>query len=132
MKKFSVTIFSIHTIFEILFGLNNYIKGTSSSLSAEQIATQTTEMAITFRFMGAALIALGVLGFIIIFMAGVDSKAARYVAMGFAVFHGLGSLGNLYTAAPGFEVYQQPMALGGLVLHAVLAVGFIIILVKQE
>lgn len=132
MKKFSLVVFSIHSIFEILFGLNNYIKGTSSSLSAEQIATQTTAMAITFRFMGSALIALGVLGLIIIFMAGVDSKAARYVAIGFAVFHGLGSLGNLYTAAPSFEVYNQPMALGGLVLHAILAIGFVTIIVRNK
>ena len=111
---------------------NNYLKGTSSSLSTEQIATQTTQMAITFRFMGSALIALGILGLIIIFIAGVNSKAARYVAMGFAAFHSLGSLGSIYSAAPNFEVYNQPLALGALILHGLLAIGFIIIIANNK
>lgn len=47
--------------------MNNYIKGGSDSKLAEQIATQTVEMAITFRFMGSALTGLGVLELVVHF-----------------------------------------------------------------
>lgn len=132
MKRFATIVFSIHTFFELLFGMNNYIKGASASQSAEQIATQSAQMAITFRFMGSALTALGILGLLVIFKAGVRSKTAKYVAVGFAVFHGLGSLGSLYTASPNFEVYSEPLALGALILHGILAVSFIIIAMKTD
>ncbi|CAM1369749.1 hypothetical protein [Tenacibaculum xiamenense] len=132
MKRFATIIFSIHSFFEVLFGMNNYIKGVSASQSAEQIATQTIEMTITFRFMGAALTALGILGLFILFKAGVLSKTAKYVAMGFTVFHGLGTLGSLYTALPNFEIYSEPMALGAVILHGILAVSFTIIFAKTN
>jgi len=132
MKRFAIIIFGIHSFFELLFGMNNYIKGTSASQTAEQIATQTTEMGITFRFMGSALIALGVLGLVILFKAGVLSKTAKYVSIGFAVFHGLGTLGSLYTASPNFEIYSTPMALGAIILHGTLAVSFAIIVMKTD
>ena len=132
MKRFATIIFGIHSFFELLFEMNNYIKGASASQTAEQIATQTTEMAITFRFMGSALIALGVLGLVILFKAGVLSKTAKYVSIGFAVFHGLGTLGSLYTASPNFEIYSTPMALGAIILHGILAVSFTIIAMKTD
>jgi hypothetical protein len=132
MKRFATIIFGIHSFFEVLFGMNNYIKGASASQSTEQIATQTVEMAITFRFMGSALTALGILGLLILFKAGVLSKTAKYVAIGFAVFHGLGTLGSLYTAFPNFEIYSQPMALGALILHGMLAIGFTIIAMNTD
>ena len=43
----------------------------------------------------------------------------------FAVFHGLGALGVLWTAASDRSVLTS--ARGALVLHAVLALGFIIL-----
>ncbi|WP_044209890.1 hypothetical protein [Flammeovirga sp. OC4] len=82
--------------------------------------------------MGAALMALGFLGLLILLKAGVQSTTAKYSAMGFAVFHGLGSLGSLYTASPNFEVYSEPLALGALVLHGTLAISFITIALKTE
>lgn len=132
MKYFATAIFAIHSIFEILFGMNNYIKGSSASQTAEQIATQTAELAITFRFMGAALTALGVMGLIVLFKFGVLSKTAKYIAMAFVVFHGLGTLGSLYTSAPTFETYNQSMPLGALILHGLLAIGFTIIAIKAD
>lgn len=99
---------------------------------ADQITNQTVEMAITFRFMGSALIALGIPRVLILFKAGVLSKTAKYVAIGFIVLHALGSPGSLYTTFPNFEVYSQPMALGGLILHGMLAVGFTIIAFKAD
>ena len=132
MKRFAIIIFGMHSFFELLFGMNNYIKGASASQKAAQIATQTTEMAITFRFMGSALIALGILGLVILFKAGVLSKTAKYVSIGFAVFHGLGTLGSLYTASPNFEIYSTPMALGAIILHGTLAVSFAIIVMKTD
>lgn len=127
MKRFAVFVFAIHVVFELIFGASAYLTGASSSQSAEQIAQQSVQLTIAFRFMGSALIALGVLGAIILFGPGVRSTAARYVAAGFTVFHGLGTIGSLWTAAPGFEVYAAPLALGAVVLHGMLAIGFAVV-----
>ena len=127
MKTFALVVFAIHTLFELLFGLNAFISGASSSQSAAQIAEQSTQMTISFRFLGSALLAMGALGAIVIFKAGVQSVAAKYIAMGFVVFHGLGTIGSLWSAAPTFEVYTQALALGALILHGALAIGFAII-----
>ncbi len=131
MRAFALAVFAIHTAFELLFGLNALISGASSSQTAEQIAAQSDAMTISFRFLGSALTALGVLGLITIVGPGVRSEAARYIAAGFATFHGLGALGSLYTAAPGFEVYAAPLALGAVVLHGLLAVGFLVVVVRR-
>ncbi len=132
MKYFALTIFVLHTVFELLFGIGIFMSGASASQSAEQIAAQSTETTISFRFMGAALTALGLLGAIIIFGPGVRSVTARYVAAALAVFHGFGTLGSLYTAAPGFEAYSAPLALGAVILHGLLAIGFIIIALRSS
>ena len=113
--------------FELVFGASAYISGASSSQSAAEIANQPVQLSIAFRFFGSALISLGVLAAIIVFVAGVQSKAAKYAAVAFAIFHGLGAAGSLYTSAPNFEVYQQTLVLGALILHGMLAVGFSII-----
>ncbi|WP_281612690.1 hypothetical protein [Flammeovirga sp. SubArs3] len=132
MKRFATITFGVHSLFEILFGMNNYIKGASASQTAEQIAHQTVALAITFRFMGAALFALGILGLLILFKAGVLSKTAKIVAAGFTVFHTLGSLGSIYSASPNFEIYSEPMALGAIILHGTLAVCFAFIALKVD
>ena len=95
MRAFALTVFVVHTCFELVFGLNALISGASSSQTAEQIAAQSDAMTISFRFLGSALTALGVLGLITILGPGVRSVTARYVAGGFATFNGLGELGSL-------------------------------------
>jgi len=127
MKLFAFVVFGIHMVFELFFGANAYLSGASSSQSAEQIAQQSVQLTIAFRFLGSALISLGVLAAVIVFVAGVQSTTARYAAMAFAVFHGLGAAGSLYSAAPGFEVYQQTLTMGALILHGMLAIGFAVI-----
>jgi TRAP-type C4-dicarboxylate transport system permease small subunit len=127
MKVFALSVFVIHTLFELVFGASAYLSGASSSQTAEQIAAQSTSLSIAFRFMGAALLSLGVLGALVIFGPGVQSPTARVVAAGFVVFHGLGALGSLYTAAPGFQAYDSALAIGAVVVHALLAVGFAVI-----
>ncbi len=127
MRTFAIAVFAVHTLFELFFGANAFLSGSSSSQSAEQIAQQSVEMTISFRFLGSALLSLGILGAIVLFFAGVQSTAAKYIAIGFAAFHTLGTLGSLYSAAPTFEVYAQPLALGAVILHGGLAIGFAII-----
>jgi hypothetical protein len=127
MEVFAFAVFSVHTLFELLFGVSAYRTGASSSQSAEQRAVQSTQMTIAFRFMGSALLALGVLGAFIIFGAGVQSVTAKYVAVGFATFHGLGTLGSLWSAAPTWAAYRTRLTLGALIVHGALALGFIAI-----
>lgn len=127
MRLFALIVFVIHTVFEITFGISAYLSGASSSQSPEQIAAQSVSLTIAFRFMGSALLALGILGAIVIFIAGVQSVTARYVAAGFALFHGLGAMGSLWSAAPTFAAYEQTLTLGALVVHGALALGFLII-----
>ena len=130
MRLFALAVFGIHTLFELAFGLNAFLTGASSSQSAEAIAAQSVELTIAFRFLGSALIALGLMGALVLFVAGVRSATARIVAMGFAAFHGLGALGSLWSAAPDFAVYGQPLSLGALILHGLLALGFAVIAAK--
>ena len=127
MEIFALAVFGVHTIFELLFGASAYLTGASSSQTAEQRAGQGTQMTIAFRFMGSALLALGVLGIFVLFGAGVQSVTAKYVAAGFAVFHGLGALGSLWSAAPTWEAYRKPLTLGALIVHGALALGFVVL-----
>lgn len=127
MKLFAIAVFAIHTLFELTFGASAYLSGASSSQTPEQIAEQSVQLTIAFRFMGSALLSLGVLGAIILVWAGVQSPAARYAAIGFAVFHSLGAIGSLWSAMPSFDAYSAPLAVGALVVHASLAVGFAVI-----
>ncbi|WP_421723351.1 hypothetical protein [Bauldia sp.] len=134
MRTFAYIVFIIHVVFELIFGASAFLSGASSSQSAEQIAQQSVQVTIAFRFLGSALLALGVLGAVVVFVAGVQSATAKYIAIGFAAFHGLGAVGSLWSAAPTFEVYSQPLALGALVLHGLLALGFaaVALLMKTE
>ncbi len=132
MRLFALIVFGIHMLFELAFGANAFLSGASSSQSVEQIAEQSVELTIAFRFLGRALMSLGVLAAIIIFVAGVQSVTARYTAIGFFAFHALGASGSVWSAAPGFEVYQQPLSLGALVLHTLLAVGFLIVALSRR
>lgn len=117
MRIFALSVFGIHMVFELAFGASAFLTGASSSQNAEQIAQQSVQLTIAFRFLGSALIALGVMAAIVIFVAGLQSRTALYAAMGFAIFHGLGAIGSVWSAAPGFEVYQKPLALGAVTLH---------------
>ena len=130
MRIFALSVFGIHMVFELAFGANAFLTGASSSQSAEEIAQQSVQLTIAFRFLGSALIALGAMAAIVIFVAGLQSRTALYTAMGFAIFHGLGAIGSIWSAAPAFEVYQQPLALGALILHLLLALGFAFVAIR--
>ncbi len=132
MKLFALIVFAIHTLFELAFGASAFMSGASSSQSPEQIAQQSVQLTIAFRFLGSALLALGVMGALVIFVAGVQSRTAQLAAIAFAVFHGLGAIGSLWSAAPGFAAYEQTLALGALVLHSALAIGFAIIALRSK
>ena len=127
MEGFALVVYVVHTGFELLFGASAYLTGASSSQSAEQRAAQSTELRIAFRFMGSALLALGVLGLVVLLGPGVQSSTAKQVAVGLATFHGLGAIGSLWSAAPDFTVYRKPLTLGALVVHGGLALGFLAI-----
>jgi len=127
MRFLALSVYIIHTLFELVFGVNAYLTGASSSQSAEAIAAQPENLTIAFRFQGAALIALGLMGALVILGPGVRSATARLIAAGFAVFHTLGAIGSLYTAAPTFAAYDSVLSIGAVVLHGVLAVGFWVI-----
>jgi hypothetical protein len=132
MKLFAITVFAVHTIFELLFGLTVFLNGASSSQTAEEIARQSDGVKIAFRFMGSALFSLGVLGAITVFFAGVQSITGTLMAIGFLTFHVLGTLGSLWSAMPSFEVYASPFALAALVLHGLLAVGFMVVVFNVQ
>ncbi|MEL6573966.1 MAG: hypothetical protein AAFQ64_20150 [Pseudomonadota bacterium] len=127
MRSFALTVFAIHTLFELAFGASIFLAGASSSATPDMVAAQPVAITISFRFMGSALIALGVLGGLVIFGPGVASVTARVIAVGLATFHALGTAGSLFTASPTFEAYTSPLALGAVVLHGVLALGFVVI-----
>jgi hypothetical protein len=129
MTIFALIVFGVHTCFELLFGLNAYFTGASSSQTAAQRADQSVQMTIAFRFMGSALLALGVLGGVVILGPGVQSSTAQYAAAGFAVFHGLGAAGSLWSAAPTFEAYSKALTLGAMIVHGALALGFVAIVI---
>lgn len=122
--RFATAVYVIHICFELLFGANAFLSGGSSSQSAEQIAAQSAQATIAARFLGSALIALGVLGALVLFGPGVRSPAARIVAIGLTVFHGLGTLGILLSAFPDPSVLQRILTLGAFLLHGGLAIGF--------
>lgn len=132
MRIFTLTIFIIHTCFEILFGLNAFISGGSSSQSAEQLANQTVQMTISGRFFGSALLALGILGALILFGPGVQSAAAKLVSIGFATFHTLGTIGVLIGASSDPTIFSQFLTLGAFILHGVLAIGFVVIALRLQ
>ena len=125
MYALALTVFIVHTLFELAFGLRAYVIGGFSSQTPEEIAVQPPRATIRARFLGSALIALGVLGLFAIVWAGPTSVTARLLSAGFAVFHGLGAFGVLWAAASDRSVLTS--ARGPLVLHAVLALGFIVL-----
>jgi len=128
MQLFALAVFAIHTLFELVFGASALMSGASSSATAEQIAAQTVQTTIAFRFMGAALFALGVLGLVVLFDAGVRSVTARYVAMGLAAFHLIGASASFLTAYPdNLSIYASTLSLGALIVHGSLGLGFAVI-----
>ena len=93
---------------------------------AEEAVQQPSHLAAAARFLGAALVALGVLGAVVLIGPGVRSEMGFWVALVLAVFHGVGCLGVVVTARahPGFM--GQTHARGALIVHLVLAVGFLV------
>lgn len=125
MNAFALTVFIVHTLFELVFGLRAYITGGSSSQTAQEIAAQPPKATVPARFLGSALIGLGVLGLLVIVWAGPTSMTARILAVGFATFHGLGALGVLKAAAADRSVLAPALTKGALVTHGALALAFV-------
>ena len=60
------------------------------------------------------------------------SATAKYVAMEFALFRGLGAVKSLWSVSPTFEAYSQLLALGALMLHGLPAPGFIAVALRTK
>lgn len=125
MYAFAMTVFIIHTLFELAFGLRAYVTGGSSSQTAEEIAVQPPRATMSARFLGSALIALGLLGLLVVIWAGPTSETARIIAVGFAAFHGLGTFGILRVASTDRSVLDTTLSKGALVTHGGLALAFV-------
>lgn len=124
MRYFALAIFGLHALAELVFGASAWWSGAFSSQTAEQLAAQPANIASSARFLGAALFSLGLLGALTIFVIGIATAAGRVIALVLAVFHTVGVAGVFLTNSsfPGFM--GESYAIGGLVIHGVLAVGF--------
>ena len=127
MHAFALSTFVVHTAFEILFGLRAYLTGGSSSQTAEEIAAQPPRATMPARFLGAALLALGLIGLMVILGPGVTSETARIAATGFAVFHGLGAVGVVLAARRDASVLAPVLTKGALTIHGLLAIAFAVL-----
>ena len=129
MKIFALVVFSLHVLAELTFGANAFISGGFSSQSAEALANQPSNIAGAARFLGAALMSLGLLGAIVLAGPGVGSAMGRSVAGLMAFFHGIGVVGVLITAQQNAGYMAQGTA--PLFVHLVLAAGFLIVLARH-
>ena len=132
MRYVAILVFSLHTLAELAFGANALLSGAFSSQSAEEVAAQPAHLASSARFLGAALFSLGLLGAAVLFGPGVGSQMGRIVAAVLAAFHGIGVAGIFLTASayPGF--LSATHAQGGLSIHLVLAIGFVIVVLGHR
>ncbi len=132
MRIFALIVFALHALAEMVFGASAFFSGAFSSQTAEQLAAQPANIASSARFLGAALFSLGLLGALTIFVIGVGSSAGRAVAGVLFAFHGIGVAGVFLTNAayPGF--LAQTHAQGALGVHLVLALGFLVVLVRHR
>ncbi len=127
MKYFALAVFILHSLAEITFGASNFLSGSSSSLTPEQVEALTAPMISSYRFLGVALLSLGLLGVFVIFGPGVQSYTGRLVAGLLAIFHSLGCIGIFITSQSHPEILSTSFAIGALVIHGLLALGFIIL-----
>lgn len=127
MRIFAVSVFALHAVLEMLFGLSALYAGAFTSQSAEEVAAQAPHIASSARFLGSALFALGVLGALTFLGPGVGSPTGRLVALVLFVFHGVGTLGVFLTAAAHPSFLGQTHAIGALSIHLVLALGFLLV-----
>lgn len=130
MKIFALVVFSLHILAELTFGANAFISGGFSSQSAEELANQSANIAGAARFLGAALLSLGLLGAIVVFGPGVGSPMGRSVAALLMFFHGIGVAGVLLTAQQNTGYMTQGAA--PLIVHLILAVGFLIVFARYR
>ena len=130
MKIFALVVFTLHVIAELVFGANAFLSGGFSSQTAEDLADQPANIAGSARFLGAALMSLGLLGAIVVFGPGVGSAMGRAVAGLLMFFHGIGVVGVLLTA----QQYAGYMTQGAapLIVHLVLALGFLIVFARHR
>ncbi|WP_108813268.1 hypothetical protein [Loktanella sp. Alg231-35] len=130
MKIFALVVFSLHALAELTFGANAFLSGGFSSQSVEALENQPANIAGAARFLGTALMSLGLLGAIVLFGPGVGSSMGRSVAVLLALFHGIGVVGVLLTAQQNTGYMTQGAA--PLIVHLVLALGFLIVLARHR
>lgn len=129
MKVFTLVIFALHIFAELVFGANAFLSGGFSSQTAEDLANQPANIAGAARFLGAALMSLGLLGAIVVFGPGVGSSMGRSIAGLLGLFHGVGVVGVLITMLQNDGYATQGAA--PLLVHLVLALGFLIVFVRH-
>lgn len=130
MRIFALFVFALHVLAELAFGANAFVSGGFSSQSAEELANQPAHIAGAARFLGAALMSLGLLGALVVFGPGVGSATGRSVAGLLMFFHGTGVVGVLITAQQNEGYMTQGIA--PLIVHLVLAAGFLIVLIRHR
>lgn len=127
MKSLALVVFAIHAVLEVVFGLNALISGGFSSLSAEQLANMPPEVRVSARFLGAALLSLGLMGAWVIFWPGVSSPVGRQMALLLAGFHLIGLAGAAFTALFAPALWISFHTWGAMVIHGLLGLGFLTI-----
>lgn len=130
MRIFAFAVFALHILAEFTFGANAFLSGGFSSQSAKELANQSANIAGAARFLGAALLSLGLLGAIIVFGPGVGSTMGRFVAALLMFFHGIGVIGVLITAQQNTGYMEQGTA--PLIVHLILAIGFLIVIARHQ
>ncbi len=131
MRYFALAVFALHALIEMTFGANAFLSGAFSSQSAEEVANQAAHIASAARFLGVALFSIGLLGALTLFVLGVASQAGRWMAGVLAFFHLVGVAGVFVTNAsfPGF--LSQTNAIGALVIHGLLGLGFVVVVLRH-
>lgn len=125
MKQVAIIVFALHALAELLFGARSFLSGTFSSQTAEEIAALSPQVMISIRFFGAALMSIGLLAVVTLLSIGVATRAGRIIAAVLAFFHIVGLGGVLFTGAGFPEVLTTTQTAGAVVIHGVLALGFL-------
>ncbi len=127
MWIFAIVVYALHSLAELAFGTRAFLSGSFSSQSREEVSSQPPHLAGSARFLGAALIALGFLGAVVLLGPGVGSATGKMIAAVLALFHIVGVAGVLATGhlSPGY--LAQTHARGAMIVHLVLGLGFLIV-----
>ena len=88
--------------------------------------TSTPENLMLLRAMGEAILAMGVLGFLV--RNDSDSKTLKSIFIFFVIYHGLGLTNDLYSVSQ--EIITLTKVMPGIVTHLFIGIGSIFYLMK--